>query len=130
MTFFFHDISGLVLGTLATPLLGMLPGFALLRLLERAGLRSKPGWEQFGWALLLAFSVLPAIDALAIRFAGLPVAFAIRLALALAAVPTMLKMVASLDRIPRAFLAFGGLWWLVVAISFVDVDWTAASIRA
>jgi hypothetical protein len=124
MTFFSHDIAGLLLGTLATPLLGVLPGFALLLLLERAGgFRGGQGWERFGWALLLAFSVLPAIDALAIRLIGLPVAFAIRTLLALAAIRPLLKTVGQFDRIPRAMLAFVGLWWLVVAISYVDVDW-------
>ena len=124
MTFFFHDIVGLLLGTLATPFLGVLPGFALLQILERHGaLLTERGWARLGWALLLAFSVLPAVDALAIRFIGIPMALAIRAALALGAVPSLLTAVRDFGRIPRGLLAFGGLWWLVVAISTVDVDW-------
>ncbi|WP_157602455.1 hypothetical protein [Sphingomonas sp. PR090111-T3T-6A] len=117
-------MGGLLLGTLATPLLGVLPGFALLALLERfGGLRAGQGWERVGWALLLAFSVLPAIDALAIRFLDVPAAFAFRIALALVALRPLTGIVRRLDRIPRPMLLFAGLWWLVVAIAYVDVDW-------
>jgi hypothetical protein len=124
MTFFLQDIGGLLLGTLMTPLLGVLPGFALLALLERAGgWRGGQGWERTGWALLLAFSALPAIDALAIRFLSVPAALALRVVLALVALHPLIGAFRPFDRIPRAMLAFAGLWWLAVAIAYVDVDW-------
>ena len=72
MGFFLTDLSGLMLGVLLGFGLILLPGFGIVRLLERTGLHAGNGWPRVAWALILAFALLPAIDALLVRGAGLP----------------------------------------------------------
>ncbi len=123
MNFFLHDLTGLILGTLILPIIGVLPGFALLRALEQTGFDGGRGWQRLGWALLLAFSMLPVIDASLIRVAGVATAFGVRVALALIASRGLIREAKDLQGPSRALIGFAGLWWLAVAIAYLDVDW-------
>ncbi len=123
MAFFLHDLAGLTLGTLIIPFIAVLPGFALLEALERAGFAAGRGWQRLGWALLLAFCVIPVIDASVIRLAGVPVAITIRVTLAALSIRGVIVWAKHLSTPPHSLLALGALWWLVVAISYLDFDW-------
>ena len=123
MTFFLHDLAGLTLGTLIIPCIAVLPCFALLEAIERAGFAAGHGWQRLGWALLLAFSVIPVLDASLIRLAGVPAAIAVRATLAIISIRGVIGWVKDLSTPPRALVALGALWWLVVAISYLDFDW-------
>ena len=123
MTFFLHDLAALVLGTLIIPCIAVLPCFALLEALERAGFAAGRGWQRLGWALLLAFSVVPVLDASVIRLAGVPAAIAIRAMLAVISIRGVTVWAKDLSTPPRALVALGALWWIVVAISYLDFDW-------
>ncbi|WP_088182616.1 hypothetical protein [Sphingobium sp. Z007] len=72
MSFFLADLAGLLLGVLLGLGLILLPGIGIARLMERAGLDSGRGWPRIAWGLILAFALLPAIDALLVRRLGLP----------------------------------------------------------
>jgi hypothetical protein len=85
MTFFLNDLSGLLLGVLLGLGLILLPGLGVARLAGRIGLESGRGWTRVAWGLMLAFALLPAIDALLVRAAGLPAMIALHSAFALVA---------------------------------------------
>lgn len=119
MSYFFQDLIGLALGTLIAPILLYAPGFAILRLLERAGFPTATGWRRVGWALILSLSLLPAIDALLVRATGMAgmVAFhAVLLIYALRFFPR------ANWRMPVFFATLFALWWVIVAIAYLDFD--------
>ncbi|WP_374526221.1 hypothetical protein [Sphingopyxis sp.] len=124
MTYFAQDIAGLALGTFVAGLVFILPAFSGLLLCERLGRTrgfavTEGGWQRVGWALILALAILPALDALIIRFLGIAGALALHAALILAAAPLYRRSPPRIDR-PVAALAL--LWWLLVAATLVDVD--------
>lgn len=100
----------------------LLPGAGLTRLIERTGIDCGTGWERAGWSLLLAATVLPAIDALVVRWSGMA---------GMACVHSLLALLA-LTQAARLWPARGGgwkiavpliiLWALIVAFDFVDFD--------
>lgn len=124
MTYFAQDIAGLALGTFVAGLVFILPAFSGLLLCERLGRArglagTEGGWQRVGWALILALAILPALDALIIRFLGIAGALTLHAALILAAMPLYPQSAPRIDR-PVAALAL--LWWLLVAAALVDVD--------
>jgi hypothetical protein len=117
MDFLLTDLSGLLLGVLLGFGLILLPGLGLTRLLERAGLDSGRGWPRIAWALILAFSLLPAVDALLVRVAGLPAMIALHGLLALYALAGHAAW-----RVRSATPLLGAvlLWLCIVAFDSVD----------
>ncbi|MBC9033139.1 hypothetical protein IAG41_12135 [Sphingomonas sp. JC676] len=119
MTYFLQDLGGLALGTLLAPLLGLLPGFALLVFLERLGFGAGTPWQRMGWAGLLGLALLPALDALLVRFVGMSVTIGLHFVLAAIGGRAMLR--ARLD-LRWGYVATLLIWWAAVAIAFVDFD--------
>ncbi len=122
MTYLLQDFSGLILATFLAPLILYLPGLGLLRLLSREGSTLDPAsyWPRIGWALLLGLSVMPTLDALIIRFSGIPAMLLCNAALAVWGTP----MLSGMDRqqpIGRIILT-AAAWWMVCAWSYVDFD--------
>ena len=72
MAFLVADLSGLSLGIVIGFGLILLPGLGVARILTRMGLETGRGWTRIAWGLILAFGVLPAVDALLVRALGLP----------------------------------------------------------
>ncbi len=68
---FLTDLTGLLAGIALGVLWILLPGAAVARLFDRLGLDCGLGWQRLGWSLVLAFSLLPAIDALLVRIGGM-----------------------------------------------------------
>lgn len=116
MTFLLADLAAFALATLAAIVLLVLPGFGLLRLVTRFGLpgvEADRGW----WGLVLGIAVLPAIDALLVRFGGIPVTIALHLLLALAGTKDALGAVRAT---PIWAWAVAALWWGIVAYGLAD----------
>ncbi len=119
MPFLCEDLLGLGLATLLAPLLFYLPGLGLVRLCARIGLVCESAWQQVGWAMLLAFAILPVLDALLIRWSGMAVTVALHALLALHGAPSLRALP---WRRSAPFLTLALLWWLACAWGFVDVD--------
>jgi len=124
MTYFSQDIAELAFGTLVAALVYLLPAFSGLLLCERWGRERgftaiDGAGERVGWALILALAILPALDALFVRAIGIGGTLVLHAVPVLAAVPLYRR---PMLRIGGAFAALILLWWLLVAISLVDVD--------
>ena len=117
MGFFLTDLSGLMLGVLLGFGLILLPGFGIVRLLERTGLHAGNGWPRVAWALILAFALLPAIDALLVRGAGLPAMWVLHGALALHALGRPGSLRVNLAVLPLLAVP---LWLGIVMFDAVD----------
>lgn len=98
----------------------MLPGTGLLHLFDVGADRWGRGWQRLGWALLLAFTILPAVDALVARAAGLNAVAGCHAVLALLALrrATWLKPRAEGWRIAAPLLL---IWLFIVIFAFVDM---------
>lgn len=118
MTDMLRDLVGLALGTLIAPFLFYLPGLGLARIAEHAGLRYEGPWQRTGWAMLLAITVLPAIDALFLRVGGMPLMLALNALFAGYAIPSL--RIIGLGRIPRVFILLLVGWWLICCWSYID----------
>lgn len=117
MDFLLADLSGLLLGVLLGFGLILLPGLGIARLMEHAGLDSGRGWPRIAWALILAFSLLPAVDALLVRVAGLSAMIALHGLLALHA---LAGHAAWRARPATPLLGAALLWLCIVAFDSVD----------
>ncbi|KMS57350.1 hypothetical protein V473_03775 [Sphingobium cupriresistens LL01] len=117
---FAADIIGLALGLLLGIGWLLLPGVGIASLFDRFGVDCGRGWDRLSWALLLAVTLLPAIDALLVRVGGMALMACLHGALALIALMQ-----------PRQFMPAGRsgwmlaapfimLWAIVVAFVFVD----------
>ncbi len=124
MTYFSQDIAQLALGTLVAALVFLLPAFSGLLLCERWG-RARGfaaidgAGERVGWALILALAILPALDALFVRAIGIGGTLVLHAIPVLAAAPLYRRPTL---RIGGALAALVLLWWLLVALSLVDID--------
>ncbi|MBV9842436.1 MAG: hypothetical protein JOY99_13055 [Sphingomonadaceae bacterium] len=123
MTVMLGDISGLALATVLMALAGLLPGFALVGLAERGGFDAGGGWPRCGWALLLAITLLPCLDALGIRFCGVASTAIAHLVMAAFGAAGAVRVARDLRPPSRSVTAMAALWWLLVALDYVDVDW-------
>jgi hypothetical protein len=122
MSMMLDDLGGLALATLLTPLTGVLPGFALVGFVEHRGFDAGTGWARAGWATLLGLTLLPSIDALAVRTLGLAAVVTAHLALAMIGLPSATRFVRETSgRLPRLLLVVP-LWWSIVAFGYVDFD--------
>jgi hypothetical protein len=118
--YFTEDLTGLAAGTLLALLLLVLPGFGLVRLGDRFALSPNEPFTRTCWSLVLGPVLLPAVDALLLRYFGMAAVLVPHLAFAALGAP---RGFAVLKRI-----SFG--WWLtllaawaVVAWANVDFDW-------
>ena len=117
MNFFLADLAGLLLGVLLGLGLILLPGMGIARLMDHAGLDSGRGWPRIAWALILAFALLPAIDALLVRMLGLPAMVVLHAALALYA---LAEAAALRVRFATPLLWPVLLWLCIVIVDSVD----------
>jgi len=125
--YFFQDLTGLAAGTILAILLIVLPGFGIARMAVRAGLIRDDDTNRITWGLLLAVAILPAADALLLRWIGMAGVLVPHLALvSVGARPAFDAM----RRIPsRWWLAVLGCW-LFTAWTNVDFDWNGRLYQA
>jgi hypothetical protein len=119
MHYFFEDLIGLVAATPLAVLLILVPGFGIARLLERAQVLPKDR-NSVAWSLLLGPVLLPAIDALLLRWSGM--ASVLLLHVALAAVGFRPALEATRKVPLRWWGALAGCWALA-AWANLDFDW-------
>jgi hypothetical protein len=119
MTLMLGDLAQYACATFLALALLLLPGFGLLTILSRFG-QMPDRRSALSWAMLLGIAVLPAIDALAIRYAGMILAMALHTSLAIAGLSNALQ---NLRRVSARWLGIAVLWWGIVAFVYTDVDW-------
>lgn len=115
MNFFAADLLGYSIATCAAVIVLLAPGALVAKALANHGPPAR--WSHFAPALAVA--IFPVLDACAIRVFGVPVAAAIRLCLAAAAILFAREM---MPRPGRIALAGIGAWWLYLAVLYLDVD--------
>ncbi|MBM0207203.1 hypothetical protein JNW90_32595 [Micromonospora sp. STR1s_5] len=120
MPFTATDIAQILLSLLLYLPLLVLPGLALAFVAQRSTELAPE--ERLATGLVLAFAVLPAVDSMAVRFAGLTSAVALNLALAAAGIAVAAQQLRGL-RLGRAAWAFIALWILLAIVLTVDFDW-------
>lgn len=118
--YFFEDLIGLGAGALLAALLLVMPGFGLLKLGDRYRLSPDEPFRRLCWALVLGPVLLPAIDALLLRWLGMAAVLAPHVALSCLGAAGAFS---TLKRItPGWWLAVLGAW-AAVAWANVDFDW-------
>ncbi|HEX5257690.1 MAG TPA: hypothetical protein VFW35_02785 [Sphingomicrobium sp.] len=120
MHYFFEDLSGLAAATPLALLLLVIPGFGIAALLGRAGLIRQAGSKHACWGLLLGPALLPAVDALLVRWLGFGAMLALHLGLAAAGARPAWEAIRKVP--PRWWLAIA-FCWAAVAWANVDFDW-------
>ncbi|HVU30424.1 MAG TPA: hypothetical protein VHE36_08500, partial [Sphingomicrobium sp.] len=120
MHYFFNDLTGFALASLLAVLLVVLSGFALARLASSAGLFEDRGWTRATWGLLLGPTILPAADALLLRWTGFAGFLAPHVVLALIGARPALETV---RRVPWRWWTAVFLCWAIIAWANVDFDW-------
>jgi hypothetical protein len=120
MHYFVQDLIGLVAATPLAILLVILPGFGLVRLLSSVGLVPRSGANCACYGLVLGPALLPAADALLLRWLGFPATFLLHVALAAGGCRMAFEAACRLR----------GRWWLAIAFCWllaawanVDFDW-------
>jgi hypothetical protein len=120
MHYFMEDLLGLAAATPLAVLLMLVPGFGLSALLARAGVIRDEGVSRTCWGVLLGPVLLPAVDALLVRWLGFGAMLALHLALAgLGARPAW----DAVRRVPARWWAAVALCWVATAWANVDFDW-------
>ena len=82
MHYFLEDLTGLAAATPLALLLIVVPGFGLARLLKAADLIADDPSSRMCWGLILGSAVLPAVDALLVRWVGFAAMLVLHLTLA------------------------------------------------
>lgn len=119
MTELWHDLTQLSLATLIAPLLGPLPGMAALWVGVRLGwVRPMDGWAAAGLGTLIGLAILPAFDAVAVRYVGLGPVALVHAAAGLAGLAYAIRLRWTFE---PTFMSIAALWWGLVAASMVDV---------
>lgn len=121
MHYFFEDLLGLAAATPLAALLILMPGFGIARLLSRAGVARADDPLFACWGLVLGPALLPAADALLLRWAGFPTAIVLHLALAVYGAQRALD---ALRRVRGWWWAAIAFCWLIAAWGNVDFDWS------
>jgi hypothetical protein len=115
--FFAEDLLAYVVASAAAMALILLPGFGITRIV-------RAHWPDDGnevaWSLIFSAVCLPPIDALLIRFVGLPAALLLHAALALAGAVPAFRLIRAA---PAWTLAAVFAFWLIVGAASIDVDW-------
>ncbi|WIW88805.1 hypothetical protein K3M67_02135 [Sphingobium sp. V4] len=114
------DGIGLVLAMLLGIGWMLLPGAGIARLFDRIDMRCGTGWNRLGWSLLLAVTLLPAIDALLVRGGGMIAMAGLHAALALFALPQARLLIPARDAGWSIAVPLIALWAGIVAFVFVD----------
>jgi len=120
MHYFFEDLLGLAAATPLAVLLMLVPGFGIAELLGRRGLIREDGASRTCWGLLLGPVLLPAIDAVLVRWLGFGAMLVLHLGLA------SLGARAAWDtarRVPSRWWAAVTLAWVATAWANIDFDW-------
>lgn len=110
-------------GLLSGVLLGLgwilLPGAGIACLVDRVGIDCGNGWNRLGWSLLLAITLLPAVDALLVRWGSLTAMACLHGVLALLALRRPAALLPTLHswRIAGPLLC---LWLFILLFAFVD----------
>jgi hypothetical protein len=115
------DGIGLILAMLLGIIWIALPGAGIARLIGRLGVDCGRCWDRMGWALLLAITLLPAIDALLVRWVGMAGMAGLHGALALVALTRGRWLIPA----GTSGWAIAGpltiiLWAGIVAFTFID----------
>ncbi|MCJ2068810.1 hypothetical protein MKK75_08350 [Methylobacterium sp. J-030] len=114
------DACGVLLAALLGVPLVLLPGYALGTITGVLEFRTLPPGRRALCAALLGIGLLPALDALMIQAAGVPVAALANAMLGLAALrPALRDWRGPLD---RPALALGALWLGIVSYALIDLD--------
>lgn len=119
VTFLLVDLAQYAAATLLALILLLGPGFGLVALAVRFGGLSDRECS-LPWALVLGVTLLPAVDALAIRSIGMGMVIVLHAGLALAGSAGVVR---HLRRVRASWYGVALAWWGVVAFAYVDVDW-------
>lgn len=113
MHYFFQDMIGVTAATLLSLLLITSAGFGIAELMGRAGFLPEQGWRRACWALVLGPALLPAVDALLLRWTGMASVLVLHGALAAVGAPPALQ---TARRVPLR-------WWSAILACFVAAAW-------
>ena len=120
MHYFFQDLTGVAAATLLALVLIVAPGFGVARLMIRAGLIGEDRGTATCWGLILGPTLLPAVDALLLRWSGFAGPLLLHAALAAYGARAALDMV---RRVPLRWWAVIAPGWFAVVWANVDFDW-------
>lgn len=120
MSYFVQDLGGFALATLLAPLLLLVPGLGVYRLLSRFSLDTQGYWQRIGWGIILGVAILPIFDTLAIRAMGMPGMLLLNGLLALWGLPLVKSR--PREKTIAPFLLIAIIWWLITAWAMVDFD--------
>ena len=115
------DGMGLLLAVAAFGVVLVLPGAALAALSGSLGFRDADGETKPLVAIVAGLALLPALDSLTTRFAGLNVALGLNLALVVLAVVLAVRQRWNLS-VTRVSLALLAVWLAVLTAEWIDYD--------
>ncbi|MGW8281579.1 hypothetical protein ACWGK7_19065 (plasmid) [Sphingomonas aurantiaca] len=122
MTLLFVDLAHYVVATILALVVLLLPGFGLTAFVARSSrLLNSERQISVAWSMALAMAVLPAIDALAIRYAGMFVPLVLHIGLAIVGSSRAMR---HLRRMGACWYGLAFAWWGIVAFAYVDADWS------
>lgn len=121
MNFTLVDAGGYTLSVLSHGLILLLPGMALAFCFDALGFRQAPMSEKILTGLITGSALLPLLDSMAARFAGLDSALAFNLGLAALALVLAFKTHWRVAP-SRSVLALTALWFAVVMFEWIDFD--------
>lgn len=127
MHYFVEDMLGLVAATPLALFLILMPGFGIAKLLGRAGVLAESGSSRACWGLVLGPALVPAVDALLLRWTGFPGAILLNGALAVLGAADAWGAV---RRIPARWWVAVAFCWLAAAWANVDFDWNGRLYQA
>lgn len=119
------DSAGILLATLLTGVVLLLPAVALMHVLGAAGIRRQPPMAALATALVLAYAILPVLDSALAHAINLDAALVVHLALAACGVHILARWLnrGPRPRLSRPALACAGLWLAVILVTWADIDW-------
>ena len=120
MHFFFQDLTSLAAATPLALLLIVMPGFGLARFLAQSGVVGDDAEARTCWGLILGSALLPAVDALLVRWLGFSAMLVLHLGLAFYGASAAID---GARRVPHRWWAAVAFGWLAVAWANVDFDW-------
>ena len=119
MHYFFEDLTGLIAATPLAVILIVVPGFGIASLLARAALLPRDR-NSTAWGLVLGPVVLPAVDALLLRWSGMAPVLLLHAGLAAVGFRPALD---AARRVPARWWGVVAGCWVLAAWANVDFDW-------